>query len=299
MNDLVSIVMPTYKGAQFIKRSVDSLLKQDYNNIEVIIVDDNGVDTEEQKATYKILKEYIEKNLIKYICNKINVNGSYSRNVGLKYCNGDYVCFLDDDDCFDETKVSKQINCFEKNKEIGLVFTGVKEIYDNGKIVEHNIPEYSDFLKEYLMCQLFVCSSSIMVKKSIIDQIKGWDESFYRHQDMEFIVRIASITNVYPLNECLVYKYRIDRNLPTNANKVNEYRRHYLKKMHIYIEKFDKKTQKNIIFYNLLPIGKAYIKNNKIIKSLKIAFESKKFFKMLIFYIKDGVKSKKRREKNV
>ena len=135
-----------------------------------------------------------------------------------------------------------------------------------------------------------------MIRKSILSRIGLWDESFKRHQDMEFIVRIADLFKVSFINEPLVIKYAEERNLPRDSEKTNLYRRHYLKKMMPIINKFDKKTSKNIVFFNLLPIAKVYLKNKEFLKALFIALESKKPLKMMYYIIKDGIKYKRRKK---
>lgn len=295
LEPLVSIIMPTYKGSNLISRSIESLIEQNYKNIEIIIVDDNGKDSVDQKKTEKVVEKYFKDERIKYICHEKNINGSAARNTGIKLSNGDFICFLDDDDVFDKQKVQKQVNFFKSNLDVGLVYTGLKEINGNNERIVSPL-ETDNFLRDYLMGKIFVCSSSIMIRKSILSRVGPWDESFKRHQDMEFIARIADLFKVSFINEPLVIKYAEERNLPKDSEKTNLYRRHYLKKMMPIINKFDKKTSKNIVFFNLLPIAKVYLKNKEFLKALFIALESKKPLKMMYYFIKDGIKYKRRKK---
>ena len=93
---LVSVVIPTYGGAEFLKRCVDSVLSQTYPNIEIIVVDDNGLDTPNQLLTAKVMAEYNNNASVKYVCHKVNINGSAARNTGFKNSKGEYIALLDD-----------------------------------------------------------------------------------------------------------------------------------------------------------------------------------------------------------
>lgn len=100
IEDLVSVIIPTYGGAEFLSRCVDSVLSQTYKNIEIIVVDDNGLDTPKQKETAIAMKKYSSLSNVKYVCHEVNKNGSAARNTGVKNSNGEYIALLDDDDVF-------------------------------------------------------------------------------------------------------------------------------------------------------------------------------------------------------
>ena len=291
---LVSIIMPTYNGCNLVEKSLISILNQTYTHLEVFIIDDNGLGTEQQIETEKVIIKYLSNKRVNYICHEVNKNGSAARNTGIKICHGKYICFLDDDDVFDPQKIEKQVLMFENDfdEEIGMIYTGVKEI-GKATIISHPIPT-DNFMRDYLMTKIVACSSSIMIRKKVIDVIGLWDESFKRHQDMEFVVRISSKFKVSFIDEPLVIKYREDRNFPFQSNKLNEYRRYYLKKMTPFICTFNKRTQRKIMFYNLLQIGKGYLKDKKFCLAFKIMIESKRPLKMFFYYVKDFIKYKKR-----
>ena len=103
MNNLVTIVIPTYKRPDQLKRVIDSCLSQTYSNVEIIVVDDNYPETEYRKATEKVMHLYNNKN-IKYIKHDKNRNGSAARNTGLANATGKYITFVDDDDILYQEK---------------------------------------------------------------------------------------------------------------------------------------------------------------------------------------------------
>ena len=117
MQQLVSVIIPTYKGADKINSAVDSVLNQTYKNIEVIVVDDNGENEPEQLLTAEKMKKYETFENVKYLVHKKNINGSAARNTGIRASKGFYLGFLDDDDVFLPDKTQKQVDCFEKLPE--------------------------------------------------------------------------------------------------------------------------------------------------------------------------------------
>ena len=207
MNKIVSIIVPTYKGSDIIDGTVKSLLNQTYRFIEIIVVDDNGLNTDEQIRTYKVLEKFILNNKIKYIAHDVNKNGSSARNTGIKNASGEYIAFLDDDDEMIAEKIEKQVEFLEKNPNIGLVYTALQELYDDGTIKNIISPNIVDnYLYDYLCCKLYICSSSILIRRNIVDKVGYWDVSFKRHQDLEYVSRILAISKIGYIDEVLVLK---------------------------------------------------------------------------------------------
>jgi glycosyltransferase involved in cell wall biosynthesis len=115
---LVSVIVPTYNRAKILPRSIESVLKQTYKNLEVIIVNDASTDTTE-KITKRFIKQ--DKRIIykKHIKNR---GGAAARNTGIKIAKGKYVAFLDSDDEWMPTKIKKQLDLFSKIPDsFGLV----------------------------------------------------------------------------------------------------------------------------------------------------------------------------------
>ena len=250
---LVSVIIPTYARSQYICRAIDSVLNQTYKNIEVIVVDDNGENTENQLATFQTLMSYIDKEQITYITHKTNRNGSAARNTGIFNAKGEYICLLDDDDEFFPEKVEKQVQvlnqlddswagvfCNSINRTITL--HGVKEKLN--KIV---LPE--NMYEEFLFCRAGFGSSSLMLRKSVCLEINGFDTSFKRHQDWEFLTRILrkyKLKQVEP-NGALLYYYIYPYNINRPSGKqVQIYREHYLDK---FKDDINASSNKNKIYH--------------------------------------------------
>jgi len=260
-SSLVSIIIPTYGGGKYLQRCVDSVLKQTYQNIEVIVVDDNGINTNNQLSTALQMEKYANDTRVIYICHKHNKNGSAARNTGVNHAKGKYIALLDDDDEFLPNKIEKQVRDIEAvDESYALVYCGL-ELYSKGKLIGYNKKILSGSLfYEVMMHKVTVGSSSLMVRKNVWNELNGFDETFRRHQDWEFTARVAYKYKVYAENFIGVRRHILSRNSPNNPDITLKYRKHYLDKMQPYMESLPKDKQKNIIVSNMVDVAIQYLK---------------------------------------
>ena len=194
MNELVSVIIPTYKRPDTLKRSIESVLNQTHKNIEIIVVDDNGVGTEYGILTEEVMSEYADNNYVKYIQHKTNVNGSAARNTGFRASHGEYIMFLDDDDEFLPEKISSQLAVLaSKDDSWGACYSKHIRVSPSGeKLVSYGTEsKEGDLLIEELKRNLFISAgSNLMVKRHVVEEVGGFNENFLRNQDVEFLVKI-------------------------------------------------------------------------------------------------------------
>ena len=135
MNELVSIIMPSYKRhREIVSRAIDSLINQTYENIEIILVDDNaGIELSEYRNELENLA--CKYSNIVYIQNDENQGSAKSWNIGIKVAKGNYITFLDDDDLYLSEKIEKQLQYMLHN-ELDMCFTNQILINQNKKIVD-------------------------------------------------------------------------------------------------------------------------------------------------------------------
>jgi glycosyltransferase involved in cell wall biosynthesis len=180
----VSIVIPTYKSSGTLERAINSCINQTYKNIEIIVVDDNEPGSSYRLDAEKIMANYINDCRIIYAKHRRNMNGSAARNTGLKKSTGEYICFLDDDDYFLDTKIRKQVNLLNSSP----IFDAVSCYwYSRGKLVA--LPKKDDFTLELLTGRITPNTCSIMIRRSALNKLNGFDEEYLRHQDYEFLLR--------------------------------------------------------------------------------------------------------------
>lgn len=204
MNQLVSIVIPTYGRSESLQTAIESACSQTYQKVEIIVVDDNGINTESQKQVEKIVREYGDR--VKYIPHEQNRGGSYARNTGAFASNGDYICFLDDDDLFSPQKVEKQLELLEDNPSVVACYCN----HVRKNIIENNITSYyspysGNILLPVLLFKVDACSgSTLMVRRNIFMKLGGFITSLKRRQDYEFLARLSAEGDIGLVEEPLV-----------------------------------------------------------------------------------------------
>jgi len=120
----VSIIIPVYNAEKYIKKCLDSILKQTYKNIEIIVINDGSTD-----KSYDVLKKYEDKIIL---INQKNHGVSYSRNVGIEKATGDYIMFVDGDDWIDIDMIENMINEI-KEENVDIVHSGYVREYPDHK----------------------------------------------------------------------------------------------------------------------------------------------------------------------
>lgn len=182
---IVSVIIPTYKNRGGLINSIESVLSQDYDNIEIIVVDDNDPCTAERKITEELIKQYMSNPRFKYICHEKNRNGAAARNTGIRNSKGEYIAFLDDDDLFHEHKISKQVAYLERHTEHDAVYCHAQK---KNKVASSAIIE-GNGTKEILLLKSNFYTPTLMFRREALIRINGFDESFIRHQDYELLLR--------------------------------------------------------------------------------------------------------------
>lgn len=284
MNKLVSVIIPTYGGGQYLYRCVDSVLAQTYQDIEVIVVDDNGLGTPNQLLTQKVMDEYKDEPRVKYICHEVNKNGSAARNTGFGNSFGEYICLLDDDDEYYPEKVERQVNDLDANLDCGLTYCQ-REMYVNGKrtSVKHAIKS-DNYLYDLLIHKVGISSGTLMVRRSVWEQIGGFDESLRRHQDYEFTARVAAVCDIYPDDFLGLKKNIIRRNDAKNYKQAFEFRKKYIETVQPLLDKLDEKQKKFVIESNYLGIAAQALSGGdiktffRICKHVHVGMSGFKFF---------------------
>lgn len=205
---LVSIVIPTYGRPQTLERAVKSVLNQSYKDIEVLVVDDNNPDTEARKETENVmhrLKEADER--VIYLQHPFNKNGSAARNTGIFNSHGKYVALLDDDDEFKPNKVAVQLNRMENLDDTwAACITGFDKLSDGELMGRGAETKEGNILLDALGRNYYACSgSNLFIRRSVLDEIHGFNEGFKRNQDLELLVRILQKYKVARCEEnCLI-----------------------------------------------------------------------------------------------
>lgn len=205
----VSVVIPTYNRSGFLKGAVESVLSQEgqgslFEICELIIADDcSGDDTENVVAG---ISECCSK--VKYYKTEKNGGPSAARNLGAKKASGDWIALLDSDDRWTKDKLQKQLTYAVNNPQFDLIYCGMKiDSYEKSYCVP-NAEEDRIYLEGNIILPLliknFIGAPSMLVKRSVWNEVGGFNEDFRFIEDWEFALRIASNHQIGFVDELLV-----------------------------------------------------------------------------------------------
>ncbi|MDD5005486.1 MAG: glycosyltransferase [Candidatus Omnitrophica bacterium] len=180
----ISVIIPTYNRAIFLKKAMDSVLNQSYQDFELIIVDDGSVD-----ETKVMMKEY--ENRVKYIYQQ-NKGPASARNRGIKEAKADFVAFLDSDDWWAKDKLKVQLKAMQDSPDYLISHT--QEIwYKNGKVLNQK-KKHRKFAGHIFDKCLPICAvgmSTMMVKKELFKKIGLFDEDLPCCEDYDLWLRAS------------------------------------------------------------------------------------------------------------
>jgi len=191
---MVSVVIPTYSRSVTLERAISSVLAQTHQKLEIIIVDDNPVDSEWRASTEKLMQKYIVEPRIRYLKNAQNIGGAGARNVGIKATRGEYIAFLDDDDEYLPEKVEKQLDIFlnTASDRLALVYCHAKFINDDGSSTYSDTRNFhGNCLYEAIEANCIAATSQWMVKKSAVEAV-GMFTVVPCKQDSQLILKLLA-----------------------------------------------------------------------------------------------------------
>jgi glycosyltransferase involved in cell wall biosynthesis len=191
MKSKVSIVMVVLNGEKYIAEALDSIAAQTYTNYELVLVDDGSTD-----RTPEIVNQRRDRMEIRYIRHSANHGITRSINDGIRACTGDYITFLDHDDAWFPHMLSTQVGYMEAHPGAGMVHADFQTIDPKGNIIEPSVavcrqrkrPD-GEALRE-LFQESHVVANTAVVRKSVMDEMKGYDERLY-WGDYHLWMRIA------------------------------------------------------------------------------------------------------------
>lgn len=201
MNDLVSIIMPSYNTGQFIKESINSVINQTYDNWELIIVDDCSNDNTDEVV------ESIRDRRIRYFKNEKNSGAAVSRNKALKEAKGRWIAFLDSDDLWMPKKLEKQID-FMNKRGYSFTYTNYQEIDSEGNITGVKVTGPKKITKTGMFNYCWPGCLTVMYDASKVGLIQIKD--IKKNNDYAMWLKVCRKTDCYLLDEYLG-KYRKGR----------------------------------------------------------------------------------------
>jgi glycosyltransferase involved in cell wall biosynthesis len=200
----VSVIIPTYNYACFLREAIDSALVQTRPPLEVIVVDDGSTDD-----TAAVLARYGDRIRV---LRQQNQGVATARNTGIAAARGDYLAFLDSDDAWHPRKLELQMQRFEAEPELGLVHCGADIIDAEGRTLDTMLRGMEGHVAEAMLRLdrevIMPQGSSIVVPKRVAEEIGGFDVRLPPSEDWDFCYRVTKRYPIGYVREVLV-RYRL------------------------------------------------------------------------------------------
>ena len=193
----VSVIIPTYNRALFIRETIESVLTQTFSDFELIVIDDGSTDD-----TAEIVKMIRDVRLI-YIY-QINQGRSNARNHALRIAKGSYITFLDSDDVYLENKLAMQVAYLDNNVHVDMLYTSASCMNDAGEKIEH---KYEATVSGHIYNEIAffvpvtITLPTVMVRRTVFDVVGDFDENMHRFEDTDMWRRISKVYYIGALKE--------------------------------------------------------------------------------------------------
>jgi len=192
MKPIVSVIITTFERPRYLAEAIESVLSQDFIDLELIIVNDASAD----KKTEEIILFYKDQDQrIKYIKNERNLNSVRSLNIGLKLASGKYIAILDDDDTWlYKGKLKEQVNFLEQNTEYVLIGTNIIAINSETglEISRSNYTLDDDRIRKTILLNNPFAHSSVLYRKETALSVGGYDEELKRGKDYDLWLKLGT-----------------------------------------------------------------------------------------------------------
>lgn len=284
----VSIILPTYNRAHCIINAIESVYRQSYQNIELIIIDDASTDNSGKLISELIKNSYFR---TKFFIMKKNVGPSAARNVGIAHSSGNYITFLDSDSVYYENKINKQVDLLVKSSsDVGACFCQFRHVYKNRVEIfpgEELIEDGDDILSK-LLNKNFIGTPAVMIKREVFEDVGVFDERLECFEDWELALRIAQKYKISYIKEVLFDDFFSDNSV--NWGNRGGALKYIMDKNHQFYDRNPEAISYNfkIIAIHLLRHGDVSAARSYVLRGLYLAPNIRKKIKYAFLFI--GIK---------
>ena len=241
----VSVIVPVFNSEKYIEKTLLSVLKQTYENFEIIIIDDGSYD-DTLNTIHTIKKKYNEKRLI--ILEQSHKGPGAARNLGIRHAKAEFISFLDSDDIWFPEKLERTIAIFHSRANINLVSHELIQIHQNGwkktsRLHKRYNPKIDYFINIYKTNCLV--PSAVTLKKSVLPKNKCFSEHLHPAEDFDLWLTISSLTNPYYIQDPLAY-YMIREG--SQSEDIERRLRQVIKVLKKHYPEFKKKSHLAVFF---------------------------------------------------
>ncbi len=185
---LVSIITPSFNQAHFLEATIQSVLAQDYPNVEYILIDGGSTDGSDE-----VIKKYADK--LAYWVSEPDKGQTDALNKGFVQANGEILAYLNSDDTYEPTAVSEAVKFLQQNPEIGLVYGDANFIDETGRIIGR-FPAAQTNYRKLRRGYVHIPQQASFWRTSLWQQVGPLDPNFYFAMDYDLWVRIARISEL-------------------------------------------------------------------------------------------------------
>lgn len=204
MEKRFSVIIPAYNVEQYVEESIKSVLGQEFENYELILIDDCSTDN-----TKKILKKYASEKVKVYSTTKNTGTAAGPRNVGLQYAKGEYIIFLDGDDKLYNNKVLGKIDRLIDNKKYDVIYLGYQDLGNSDKMRVSN--DNNSTKKARIICDVTFSVSSRCWNREFIERNNmRFKESMY-YEDELFCMKANILVKKTTHGDFPIFRYRRNR----------------------------------------------------------------------------------------
>ncbi|MFC6733586.1 glycosyltransferase [Haladaptatus sp. DYSN1] len=276
----VSVVIPTYNRSEEVTHAIDSVLAQTYDDFELLVVDDGSTDdTEEVVTSY-------DDDRVKFIEHEENQGAPAARNTGIEHAEGEYVAFLDSDDEWLPLKLERQVDYLRSKGDDWVAVYCDVDMKTKGKsgpfrsiaasILSKSDPDTpseggDELVEEVLADRLHTSAgSTLMVRTDVASEIEGFDTTFRRFQDPEFLMRVLRQGKLAHVAEPLVVRHESG---DPPADVVREADEKYLEKFSDVVDDLESKGHDVRGSHNLV-LAKLYLDEGNLTTGIQYLVRS-------------------------
>lgn len=210
---LVSVVIPAYNAEAYIAESLESILNQSYDNIEVLVIDDHSTD-----RTLDICKALaLTDSRVRIISNEKNVGIGANRERGIQQSKGTYICWQDADDISLPDRVESQVAFLELHPHVGIVGGYITFFNEEGDGVTRKYSQEDKTLRRNIFRYNPVAQPASMMRRECFDRVGGYDPQYRLSEDLDMQFRIGELYEFGNVQKAVI-KYRQTQSSLTAAN---------------------------------------------------------------------------------
>ncbi len=220
---LVTVLMPVYNGAIFLKETINSVLNQTYADFIFLIIDDGSTDDSVQ-----VIESFTDKR-IQFIKNESNLKLISTLNKGLNLCSTKYICRMDCDDICEPTRLKEQVEYMEMNPDVGASGTFIKLLRKNNQL-EMRTP-LNDDINSFMLFNSPIAHPSVILRRNVLVENQLQYNSEYIHaEDFKLWQEISNFSKLGNIGKSLL-KYRIHEKQITSDPKNKSEKQNTLSKI--------------------------------------------------------------------